>query len=960
MKRLNAKKIAAVVSGAALLGMGLAFASPVTYSNVPIINNAGQPVVQVVVGSLAKPTDAVAAGNIAAAIGNLAFTQKTISPLINTTAAKAALHVSVTSSSYTLSNKQVWLNESSTTSVQGAYSFSALIGSVLNRGIQLGSPQNTKSLQANSYSYLESNSLTLSPAASPYTVPGVPFSSVTASYNGGGVSFSSLTKGSSPSAYDNILQVSHSNLPALLSNYGNNGENEYLWLTGFPVYDQAINSLALLSAGGAYQVTFNKPIPSKTSSNSINTASISLLGTPYSIIGYNSVGVPQTSTTTTAPGGHIELAAALSNMTTLYVGNSTSVGPYRVELEGLGNTNQSGISTAAISIYYKNSSSPVNQSLIGTHNMSKFNVSGNILYVKVNQTFVGGSFSYQKWAKVQVYSNVFNVTSGQVYNQSTNPGWHDELLWTNGTSSGVSNELQSIVIYNTSPTTLLPGQSFSFITSPSAYKVTFTGQSLTSAANFDPITASLSAQSSVEYYNTPTKAGNGLGNINNITEPTQYLTVSSSIPNAFSYGGQVSSTAVYNLVPYTLTENNLGTPSNSPAADVVVKITGGVTDLLTSNAPLTVKVFGSKTSTSAPTQIATATFNSNTVADLTNVTSTQNIYNVTGIELTKAIPVNVVVSEASNTMATLTYGTPQILYSQTGKNYLMSTPGSSISYNQQNGQPTATFSLNFLPVNGVGSLKYGNYTINEYPVPGQTTPLDNLTFGIYNSTAGSSANPLFQLNQSNTGTRFNMTYVSSTNSVLQTSQGFMTERGSKIASITPSTVVVDYAKGVDQLQFSVSPSNVSTVTTSTFHTFGPYSVGQQTNLANVSVAKINATANVSVSNYTITGINNITAEPVTVTTPVLLTNLSVTAPLVVLDTSANPSDSLVLVGSGYVNTLSKTFQSSQNVTNPELNVTGGKIIQAGNQILVAGYTANQTIQAADRFIEDLYKNAATS
>ncbi|MCL5122587.1 MAG: S-layer protein, partial [Candidatus Marsarchaeota archaeon] len=75
MKRLNAKKIAAVVTGAALLGFGLAVASPVTISNVQVINNAGQPTVQVVVGSLAKPSDGVAAGNIAAAIGNLAFTQ---------------------------------------------------------------------------------------------------------------------------------------------------------------------------------------------------------------------------------------------------------------------------------------------------------------------------------------------------------------------------------------------------------------------------------------------------------------------------------------------------------------------------------------------------------------------------------------------------------------------------------------------------------------------------------------------------------------------------------------------------------------------------------------------------------------------------------------------------------------------------------------------------------------------
>ena len=49
MKSINTKRIAAVVAGAALLGVGLAFAGPVTFQNVQIIGNSGQPLVQVVV-----------------------------------------------------------------------------------------------------------------------------------------------------------------------------------------------------------------------------------------------------------------------------------------------------------------------------------------------------------------------------------------------------------------------------------------------------------------------------------------------------------------------------------------------------------------------------------------------------------------------------------------------------------------------------------------------------------------------------------------------------------------------------------------------------------------------------------------------------------------------------------------------------------------------------------------------
>ncbi|EQD31781.1 hypothetical protein B1B_17996, partial [mine drainage metagenome] len=113
------------------------------------------------------------------------------------------------------------------------------------------------------------------------------------------------------------------------------------------------------------------------------------------------------------------------------------------------------------------------------------------------------------------------------------------------------------------------------------------------------------------------------------------------------------------------------------------------------------------------------------------------------------------------------------------------------------------------------------------------------------------------------------------------------------------------------------------------------------------------------SAYNITGISKIVSMPENVTTPVLLSNLP-TNPLVVLDTNAHGSE--ILVGSGYVNTLSAAFETAQGITNADLNVTGGKIVAstASNQILVAGYTAAQTTAAANTFISDLYTAAATS
>ena len=364
------KKIAAVVSGAALLGLGLAFASPIIYQSVPIINNAGQPVVQVVVGHGAQPSDGVAAGNIAAAIGNLAYTTSTKTVPINATMAQSALHVTASSAAgYTLKNRQVWLNESSSFTISGAYSFTALIGSVLNRGVKLGSPQYTKTLQTSASGYAYSDpgignyNTQSSPSDSPYTDVGyIPLpNTVSASTNGGGTAFSSFT-----SSGDNILRVTSTNLPSLLNNYGSNGESEYLWLTGFPVYDQqsGTQSLALLDANGAYQAAFNKPITMKTSSNSINNVPIKLLGQNWTIINYTSPGITVSSSSSAVAGGKIELASSLSNLTTLYVDNNLTSGPFKVELAGLGNTNSSGSSQAAINLYYLNSTTPVNTSII--------------------------------------------------------------------------------------------------------------------------------------------------------------------------------------------------------------------------------------------------------------------------------------------------------------------------------------------------------------------------------------------------------------------------------------------------------------------------------------------------------------------------------------------------------------------------------------------------------------------
>ncbi len=987
MKSINAKRIAAVAAGAALLGVGLAFAGPVAFQNVQIIGSSGQPLVQIVVGSKAAITDGIAAANIAAAIGNLAYTTVGVTATVNASNAQKVLHVTVTNpGAVTLTNQQVWLNQTGTAYAKGSYSFTALIGSVLNRAVQIGAPSNTKSLQANSnYAYQATNSITVSPAPSPYWAYGSspPYTTVT-STSGGGISF---TTGFRSSGYDNILQVTNTQLPALLSNSGSYGETESIWLTAFPVYNQASGtaSFQAQSVGGAYQVVFNKPIAVTTGGQGtgpgfVNNAGFSFLGQNWTIIGYtlpgatsanntNPTGVTQSGSTGFVAGGILDVASSLSPLKTVYVGQNLTAGPYTVQLTDIGQPNSNGISPAAINLYKNGALTNVTSIL--PPSTASFNISGVKVYVKVNQTFAG-LYAYQKYAKIQLYSNVFKLTNGNQYNKTYNQGWNVNLLWTNTSStSGNAISLYSIIAYNTTPTSLLPGQSFSIMQNPAAWNFEFIGDNL--GNNYDPLSFKTSYTASQKFQNGVTQVNTGFGSgINNITEPAQYLTVTSGIGNAFSYAGQVSSSVTYNLDPYQLYASNTFLSANTPGGtgNIVVTLSDPGNFVNTKN-PLTVTIKGSSGATGG-----TATSNS-VVFQGSGTAQTQDMYttftNVTAITLSQALPdLTITMNDldpgnGGNTISLQT-ASPAFTYQLSGKNYISLQSGN-VVYNQQNGQPLATFTLNTgsSPSTGpISATQYFTYNVVEYPVPGNTAATDTLAFAIFNSTAGAMVNPLFNLNAStgtfggSPGTRNNMTYTSTQNNQVNAPLGFRTERGSSVASMSATSVTINYAKAVDNLVFAVSPST-STPSVSTQRQYGPFSIGQAVSIpgvTNVTVSKVTATATLGANaGYTVTGYQNLTATPSvsSALVPVLLKNLT-TTPLVVLDSQANPSSSLILIGSGYVNSLSQQLQASQNITVTPTT----QIVQAyGNKILVAGYTAAQTTAAANQFISDLYAAAST-
>lgn len=970
MKSLNPKRIAAVVGGAALLATGLAFAGPISFQNVPIISNSGQPLVQIVVGTLAKPSDGVAAANIAAAIGNLAYTSVPVTASVNTTQAAKVLHAVIPSSAkYSLTNQQVYFNESTTAYISGTYSFSALIGSVFNRGVTTKQYGATKTPQdASQYGY-SSSSLISPPGesmASPYTNYGsVPFDEfITPGISGGGVSFSSLTS----NGLANIMRITSADLPALSVPSSPNGEQQVLWLTGVPVFDQGVNGnvnqFNATNVGGAYQAVFNSPIPVKTSSNTINNAAITILGQPWTIINYT-MPTGTVSSTSTVAGGKLELATSLLPEKTIYVGQNYSTGTsnnFTVQVADIGQPNSSGVSPAALKVYYNGVL--YNTTAVKPGVTKEFNDTGHTLYVHIYQTFAG-LYAYEKYAKIQMYSNVMNVSNGAEFNSTYDKGWTANLLWTNASSTaGTPNELQSIIILNTSPSYLLPGQSFDFINSPKAYKLTFEQPSFGSGT-YNPLTLTTSKMGSVTY-------DNGLGTPTNIKEPVQALTVSapSSLSDAFDVGGVPSSSVMYNLMPYEFSPATNTVGANS----VTVSLTYADSlfqDSVSPSNPVEVQVQGLTSPSNTLTTIGTALFDSGSVTSNTLPIS-GNVIEITNLTLINypvfGLSATATANAGSSPTATLDQQTPEAMYIPAGKtNYTLTTEAA--QFNQANGQRPTFFLSEVSPheVGTSGVYELYNYSMGEYPVPFNTTSYDNFTVGLVNSTDGGFA-AAFDLNYtsviSGSIQHNNVTYTTNTqgvNRAMAVKQGFYSEKGSEVASISPGAVTINFASGVDMLNFVVSPYNVTAVTKS-FKTVGPVGIGQPVpNVPNVTVASVTANISVSdVSGATVTGISNLTATPSvsSATTPVLLKNLT-TSPLVVLNSTANPSSNLILIGSGFVNGLSAQVQAANNVT---FTSSSAPVLQAfgSNRVLIAGYYANQTTAEANAFIQDLYASASTS
>ncbi len=1070
MKSLYAKRIAAV---AASLLVGLASAGQgVTYGNIPIISTTGQPVVQIVVGSTAQPSDGVVAANIAAVIGSLAHTTQNVTASISGPGGASVnnsygVTCAITQSLCSISNQQVWLGEKGGVAAAGSFSFAGLIGSIINGGVinsaNLGNTKysSTTATQANvgsSFIYPDvggSGPFTISTSPTPPSAwegVGLPGSTPSASSTSGGVTLGKFTQGTGSNAKDNVVQFTSSQIPGLLNAYGTNLESESLWLAGYPVYDQQSNvtSFALLNVNGAYQVTFGKPISNLTG-GSTTLQAFQFLGQNWSTYAFKPPVLTSNWPTSSqfVVGGNMTFASASTALTHVNVGGNLTTGNITVQLndlEQLGSNQPDATFTV-----YKNGVATNTSVIVYSGHTVPVNSSGTLIHISMPQAFAG-LYGNARYADVQLFSNILNVSNGGYWN-TNNKNWLVELRWTSNQSSMPANQLvfskdaqlQSIILYsNQSTTTMLtPGSTFDYIQNPAVWKLTFAGDTLgapsSGNSNFDALslsTSSSTASSSTggsaytniggnSMYPVTARVFNGLTfaaagstpavNDSTVQEPVNLFTVTSQIPTAFTIvpSGALAAPSTslqsvnynldsYKFTPYNAVQANTLVNATDPNAGLVIQlINNGVSgNYISNNNNFNVYLTGYNGNGQKQSGTALeATYNSfygDTAAPFNggNVVIYENgktlLANLTGITLQYALPnpgVNVNVFESANVPAngisssagneillgSLTYNGPKLFYKPASYGYYVApvATNSTVTYSGESNNVNFKIQQNS-PANTVARGSYFTYNIPELISSSATTTEAATFIDLTNSTSAQQPNPLYLLNYTN-GYNNAVDYASSSDYLLNPGNpegsgvkaltGFRTERGSAVGAIPQGSGTLTYymAKSVGGLEFLVGPANTN-ITTST-SLYGPYSVGATTNLPNVTIAKVNATCQfVSTTNTcTITGANKLVATP-SVTQASVATVIDPTkgVPIAVLDTQANNASSEIVIGSKYVNSVAAQIFSANPSLNSAFAPTGpdSVIVQSyQNKILVAGYTAQQTVQAGNEFITNLLADA---
>ncbi|MEK6954170.1 MAG: S-layer protein [Candidatus Micrarchaeota archaeon] len=501
MKSMNVKRIAAIASGAAMLGaafVGAAVNVDTTGVQSFPFFSAGEPNVKVVIGSRAQPVDVVVGANIAAVLGNLAY-KTTAVEVLNTD----KLGTSATGGA--LEDKEVGLTITTPgVNPASAYEMKAYVQDDLDSGSEIvrfttsGSrfPAGVANFSANSGPKQITKDVTsiLAPVA------GMP--------SDGKITY---PKGST-----------------------NTKEEQKVYAFAFVTYDTTAKAVQAQYVKTGYEVVFTDPIPTcldtsknwgncTTDSDKLSKANveISFLGDKWTIFDYT-VGSNQNSLALGVISS-VTLGKQITRKESFNIDEQvTTLDGYTITLKDLSAFSPQ---RAQLDISDKDGNL-VKRLYLGEGDSSTVTEANNIV-VKVNKVFPG-AFAKQGIADVSLYSSQLVLTNAaEITGGDSHKNWKAQIVnATIGSNEGISK----LQLYNDNDQTyktpvsqtLLPGESINIIRGMPGYKLNYLG---VEAVDLDTL------QFSIQKTQTFTNSSSG-------TVSGNFLYILSGKSNAFQYNGR--------------------------------------------------------------------------------------------------------------------------------------------------------------------------------------------------------------------------------------------------------------------------------------------------------------------------------------------------------------------------------------------------------------------------------------
>ena len=945
MKGINVRKLAAF-TGAAILGLSAIAMADVVFGSTQLVDQNGQPTVKIVVGSKAAVSDGVAAANIAAKIANEAYKTSSLTAQVSgTPTCTVGTGVSGAGTcSIVESSKSVTLTVTVPGVTAGSYTFKTLISDNIDKALA-----NRQSSIAgdDGYAYASSDSDTSGATTSPLrmTTDGTGNSGKALLYKIGGDVFSSFAD--VPVTDDNAIGASYTEQQNFWVGAANPTAAVVKYLSNSNIMDVGVQKYSSMSYSVKFAGTdYGIPVctgdlatnqsddwQSCTSDSNSRTdrhrVQISFLNGDWIISQMTPPTTALQNANSVINGGLIKLAKE-AKYGIINVGQVLDAGTFKVRLSDIsvavGSTNTH---PAIIDILDANEA-VVGQIQVDPSTTYTFTQSGTGTSVKVHVYRTAPGFTLNaKWAEMAIYTDEITLQDGSRYNlvssTDVNQNFYTSLLWKNrdyagGATSSNPDSLRQIVIYRTSasgnfPTNEQAGSVENFLASSPVYTLTYNGVDLQSS----------------EYQQL---------NLEGLSPDT--YTVANTSGDVSCTAGQITYTNPRWIHISTPGSNLMGGASNA--------ISGGymLSDIYYDPIGLVQNASG---------EMALPTTGYQWGTNLNAIVSTTALTNY------------------SNTSAWV----PKVFYKISGRNcynWVTVTPqsndfgvtsGNYVRFDTAGGNSAAQGAIYFANNSTNAALLGADKTVYSGAIVlqedagkvGNTT--NNLVYSavpfITNpSTVSSGGIRFLQTNSNTPNVQYNGTSFGDYTVAGGYPLPFVTERGSKTTGIgsTTANMLVATRVGMPSFTFASSGTNASTTGQDYVMKVGDSKVfGGVT----VTVKSIDATAG-SCSVLGPGGKPACTVDSSSLNAVVMPDNqASVTASqpydlksnLVVMDTEAPSAGVVIAVGGPMVNTVTASALQGSDVT-----FTAGSapvVKEIGNTVVVAGYSAQDTLAAADQFIQ---------